>query len=496
MKQIQYDALKQRHMPYVEALEEYVQQKYVPFHTPGHKGGVGAPTTLKAWMNGALPYDLGVMYALDDLHEPEGPLKEAQELAAALYGAEETWFSVNGTTALIEAIIMATTQAGDTILLPRDSHKSVSNGLVLSGAKPAYIEGTFNHQWGISEGITVETLQQAIRNNPAANVVLLVHPNYYGVALPLKELVEVAHQEGLLVLVDEAHGAHLPFSERLPLSAIEAGADLVAQSTHKLGASLTQTSMLHGQGCRYDRRRVVQAHQMLQSTSPNNIFLASLDMARYEMATEGHMLMERTVHLAIEAREAINAIAGIEVMPYISNRGGTIHDCTKLLISFAALGLGGIEAEKLLRLARIEVELIVGDSVLVLITVGDTEGSVRALVDALTDISYQCLGRNKTCSGSMVSPPRDKESSLPVGKVVLTPREAFFATKKLVDFPSEAIGKIAGETITYYPPGIPCLIMGEEITPETIAYIQHKQQMGYKPNGARDVNLHSILICT
>ena len=306
----------QEKMPFVEALESYKEQHFVPFHTPGHKIGVEAPQLLKNWMGPALSYDLGVMYALDDLHEPERELKEAQDLTAELYGADCCWFSINGTTALIEAMIMGTVGPDETIIIPREAHRSVISGLVLSGAKPVYMGCDFDERWGIPLGVSLENAIKSMDAHPEAKAILLVYPNYYGVGIDIVNIIQEAHKRELIVLVDEAHGPHLPFSESLPIEATEAGADLVAQSTHKSVGSLTQTSWLLGQGKKIDKRRITQMHQMLQSTSPNYIFLASLDMARHQLATAGNDLVSRAVELSMYLREELNKISGIAAMEY------------------------------------------------------------------------------------------------------------------------------------------------------------------------------------
>ncbi len=473
---------KQESMPFVEALEEYKRKGYIPFHTPGHKIGTGASPLLKEWMEPALSYDLGVMYALDDLHEPEGALLEAEQLASELYGADYTWFSINGTTSLIETMIMATVGEGETLLIPRDAHRSVHSGLVLSGAVPAYMETTIDEETGIPLGITKKSFLQAIEEHPAAKAVLFVYPNYFGVASNLEELVVLAHEKELIVLVDEAHGAHLGFCEGFPKSALSSNADLVAQSTHKLAGSLTQTSMLHGKGNRFSPRKVTEVFQMLQSTSPNYIFLASLDMARHQLAIEGNKLMSRTLELAMSLRESLLAMPGIRVFEAPKPWG---MDDTKVWFDARSYGIGGSELELLLRREKIEVELIHGNGVLVLITLGDTDESIRKLVGAV---------RNIISTHDIV---KDVEKSecllLPQPVVLLSPREVFHREREMVSR-DEAIGRISAETITYYPPGVPFLARGEVITEVVINYIDKMQRQGFMPNGAYDKELLSFLV--
>lgn len=487
----------QEKMPFVEALESYKEQHFVPFHTPGHKIGVEAPQLLKDWMGPALPYDLGVMYALDDLHEPEGVLKEAQDLTAELYGADHCWFSINGTTALIEAMIMGTVGPDEAIIIPREAHRSVISGLVLSGAKPVYMDCQFDERWGIPLGVSVEDAIKTMDAHPEAKAILLVYPNYYGVGVDIVKIVKEAHKRGMLVLVDEAHGPHLQFSENLPVEAIAAGADLVAQSTHKSVGSLTQTSWLLGQGDKINQRRITQMHQMLQSTSPNYIFLASLDMARHQLATEGNALISRTVELSLYLRHELNKISGITTMEYIDIQERVVnYDCTKVLIDAKVLGLTGIEFERMLREYRIEVELVQAHHVLVLITIGDTKESVTSLIQAVQAISDTILHTSKVANSNVVEHAENlsKDSSLlPKPIVRVTPRNAMYANREQVPL-RDALHRIVGETIAYYPPGIPCVAVGEEISSSVLQYIENRKALGYVPNGADDMSLETIWV--
>ena len=487
----------QEKMPFVEALESYKEQHFVPFHTPGHKIGVEAPQLLKDWMGPALPYDLGVMYALDDLHEPERELKEAQDLTAELYGADDCWFSINGTTALIEAMIMGSVGPDEMIIIPREAHRSVISGLVLSGAKPVYMDCQFDERWGIPLGVSLEDAVRTMDAHPKAKAILLVYPNYYGVGVDIVKIVKEAHKRGMIVLVDEAHGPHLPFSENLPVEAIAAGADLVAQSTHKSVGSLTQTSWLLGQGERINKRRITQMHQMLQSTSPNYIFLASLDMARHQLATEGKALISRTVELSLYLRHELNKISGITTMEYIDIQERVVnYDCTKVLIDAKVLGLTGVEFERMLREYRIEVELVQAHHVLVLITIGDTKESVTSLIQAVQAISDTILHTSKVDNSNVVEHAENlsKDSSfLPKPIVRVTPRNAMYANREQVPL-RDALHRIAGETIAYYPPGIPCVAVGEEISSSVLQYIENRKALGYVPNGADDMSLETIWV--
>lgn len=514
---------RQDRLPFVESLERYKEQRMIPFHTPGHKIGYGAPTLLKAWMGPALPYDLGLMYAIDDYHEPERELLEAQRLAAQAFGAEHTWFSINGTSGAIQMMIMSIVNEGDSIIIPREAHCSVHNSLVLSGAKPIYMVGHFHHRWGIPVGVTAQDAIATMDAHPEAKAIVLVHPNYYGVGVDVKRIVEAAHERNMVVLVDEAHGPHLIPSLGMPVPALASGADLVAQSTHKLLGSLTQTSMLHGQGPRIDTHRIQRLQQLLMSTSPNYIFLASLDMARYQWAMEGQTLMERTLELARTLRRALNEIPGIVCPGHENIDGAFSFDETKIIIDAKHLGLTAQELEQELRMRHIEVELMKAYHVLLLITIGDTETSIQHVIEAVQDISdtythnseetTKDFSKEHQDSSTLVYAQSDGKGinamnnshddsdvyasimeTLPTPVVVLSPRQAFYADMEQIPL-AEALGRISGETITYYPPGIPCLGVGEEITEEVLAYIEQKRRDGYVPNGARDRNLDTIIVC-
>ncbi len=483
------DRIKQERAPFAEALEAYCAAGMAPYHTPGHKCGRGAPPYMRRLFGDALRRDLGLMYALDNLFQPEGPLREAMELAADLYGAGRTFFSVNGTTACIEAMILGVCRRGDHIIVPREAHRSVMNGLILSGAVPVYMESRFAGREQISLGPDMDSLKAAVRSCPQAKAVLFTYPTYDGVAGRLRDMAEYARAQGLIVLVDEAHGAHLPFHRDLPEPALACGADCAAQSTHKLTGSLTQTSMLH---CRRGfplTETVGAAMALVQSTSPNYWFLASLDCARQQLALYGEELAAKAVKLARAVREEINGIDGLysfgrgDIMAYGVSGG---FDETKLTIDFSGAGLDGMQAEKLLRAEGIEVELTAADHVLALLTFGDDEASAEALCRACRHIAAKAGGRGRGVSAM-------RERPFPKPCVVVSPQDAWNAEKERIPFGS-AVGRIAAETVTFYPPGIPVVAAGEAVTKEAAAYIKDKMEQGYKPNGPSDGTLDTMVV--
>ena len=254
----------------------YREEGALAFHTPGHKQGLGAHVLLRELVTEAgLREEVSLMEELDDLHEPTGCIEEAQDLAAALYGADAAFFAVNGTTGAIHAMLVAALSPGDAVLVPRNVHRSVFGGLVLADARPVYIDPIVDEALGIAHGLSTEAVREACRLHPEAKALLLVSPTYYGVASDVRAIAEIVHEAGMALLVDEAHGAHLAFSDDLPESAIAAGADLVAQSTHKLLGAMTQASLLLLREGRIEKERVQRAMSLLTSTSPNYLLLAS-----------------------------------------------------------------------------------------------------------------------------------------------------------------------------------------------------------------------------
>lgn len=304
--------LDQKIAPLYEAMKEYIADGALAFHTPGHKQGKGATKIFSDMMKqDSLLMDVSLMSELDDLHDPQTYIKEAQQLAADLYKADSSYFVINGTTCAIQAMILATLNKGDKILIPRNSHSSVIGGIILAGADPIYLKPEIDEDLGIAMAVSTENIETALKEYSDVKAVLIVNPTYYGVTADVKKIAELVHNSGKILLVDEAHGPHLIFSDKLPISAIEAGADIVAQSTHKILSALTQSSMLHCRHENIDLPRLQNVLSLLQSTSPNYLLLASLDLARQQMATEGKKLLARAISLSNKLRKDVNDIEGL-----------------------------------------------------------------------------------------------------------------------------------------------------------------------------------------
>lgn len=479
---------RQSRAPIAEAMQAYARDGALAFHTPGHKQGKGAHMLLRRLITEeGLREEVSLMEELDDLHEPTMCIREAQELAAELYGADASYFMINGTTGAIHAMLMASLQPGDTVLIPRNAHRSILGGLILCGAIPVFIQPEYASELGIAMGITPAAVRRAIREHPAAKALVAVYPTYYGVAADLQTIAAIVHAHHMLVLVDEAHGAHLRFSDALPKQALDCGADMVAQSTHKLLGSLTQTSMLHVRAGRVNQERVRVAVSLLQSTSPNYLLLASLDIARLQMAAEGKVLVGRAVRLAEELRQEINAVEGLWCFgqEYMNTPGSAALDVTKLTVQVCGLGLNGAEAEHILRHRYgIQCELADAYNVLFILSMADTEKETEALYAALQTLAAK--HRTDAKDRVIISLPE-------VPPLCILPRKASFSASKPVGLMASE-GCVAAEAVMFYPPGIPVIYPGEKITADILAYVQTMQRIGLKVVGPQDVSLRTIRV--
>ena len=290
-------------MPLVEAMLKYKNEDVYPLHTPGHKGGRGMQRLLRQELGASVEMDVSLMSELDDIHEPTSYIKEAQELAAEAYGSDACFFAVNGTSQAIHAMLLTALNPGEKLLLPRNAHRSVAGGLVLGGIEVVYLQPEFDADFGLMTQVTPEAVEAALDADKAIRAVLLTSPNYYGIAAEVRAIADICHERGVVLLVDEAHGPHLGFSELLPPSALQCGADACAQSTHKILGAMTQCSLLHVQGERLDLQRAADVMSVLTTTSPNYLMMGSLDAARAQVQTYGRAMSEDAVAAAEKLRK-------------------------------------------------------------------------------------------------------------------------------------------------------------------------------------------------
>lgn len=470
--------LEQDRLPLLNANRAYQKTGIARFHTPGHKGGQGLPEPLLELLGPAASFDI-----CDEVEDPtlghdwDAAVEEAEVLAARLYRVDRSFFLVNGTTSGIQALLLAVLRPGDEVILPRDAHWSAVSGLIMTGAIPVYLPTPFDPQLGVPGIPEPSAYEAALAAHPQAKALFMINPNYYGIAGRVAEVAALAHRHGIPLLVDEAHGPHLPFHSALPLSALEAGADGVAHSVHKLLGALTQASLLHVCGLRLDPERVAGALRLVTSTSPNPLLCVSLDAARWQMARQGEELVGRTLRLALDVRRELSRIPGLKVwgLEALGRPGYYDLDPTKVTVDVSGLGITGYTAERMLRSLGVQIELSDFTRVLALITIGDTPATADRLVDAFRRLASRLLP--ETEERGMAEQRLLASMHLPAPQVVVPPREAFFARTQWVEW-DQAAGRVAAEWIAPYPPGIPLVSPGEVVTPEVIEAIHRFSEAG------------------
>lgn len=475
--------LSQKNAPIYEAMQKHRLNRVVPFDVPGHKGGRGNTELTDFLGINCLKADVNSMKPLDNLCHPVSVIKEAQQLAAEAFKAHEAFFIVNGTTGSVQAMIMAACKENEKIIMPRNVHRSAINALVINGSVPVYVNPGVNSKLGIPLGMSVNEIKEAINKNPDAKAILVNNPTYYGICSDLKSIVELAHSHGMLVLVDEAHGTHFYFGENLPMSAMEAGADMAAVSMHKTGGSLTQSSLLL---CNKSMNSdyVRQIINLSQTTSGSYLLMSSLDIARKNLALNGHDIFKKAVQFAEYARSEINKIGGYYAFSeeLVNNDSVFSFDKTKLSIYTRDIGLAGIEVYDILR-DDYNIQIEFGDigNILAIISAGDRALEIERLLSSLAEIK-RLYSKDK--AGMF-----DHEYINP--EVVMTPKTAFYSNKKQVPI-KESAGHICGEFVMCYPPGIPILAPGEKITDEIINYISYAKEKGCFMTGTQDMKIEKI----
>lgn len=491
--------LDQRRTPYFDVLMDYVISGTIPFHTPGHKQGLGMHKRLRDFIgDNVLAIDLTQVGNLDDLNAPTGALREAHKLAAQAWGADHTHFLINGSTAGNQAMLMTALRPGDTVVLPRNSHKSAVSALIMSAARPVYVQPEVDQELHLDHAVTPHSVERALAEHPEAKAVFITSPTYYGATADLAEIERIVHGRDKLLLVDEAWGPHLHFHPELPPSATSIGADVCVNSTHKLLAAMSQSSMIHTRGARIDIGRLNSTLRIFQSTSPNQVLLASLDVARMQMATQGEKLLGRTLELARDARNRLNAIPDVYCMglDQVGRPGVAGYDETRIVITVKDLGYTGYEAEQILRKRyNVQVELADLFNVVALISLGNTQDHIDRLVFAVGELAREDR-QIDIYSPTGVLDERLKKKSYrlpPIPELVVTPREAFLSDHVEVPFRSSA-GRVCAEVVTPYPPGIPIVCPGERLTKETIDYLRLELRAGVHIQGPVDQTLRTIRV--
>lgn len=450
--------MNQHLTPYFTKLKAYVNSERHQFDVPGHKLGKIENELTEAVGFGVFQYDVNGVDGLDNLNMPTGVIADAQALFAEAFQADRAFFLTGGTTLGILAIIMTAVKAKEKIIMPRNVHKSIINGLIMSGAIPVFVEPHIDQKLGIANHMPYEALEQKIHEHLDAKAVLVINPTYFGVASEIQKIVDLAHRHEMLVLADEAHGSHMVFSDHLPITAMQAGADMSATSIHKTSGSLTQSSAILTKGPRVSYRRLISTIHLVQSTSPNALLLASLDVSRKHMYFHAENLFRELLPHIRNVRDRINQLEGIQAYgaSYFEGLGAKKYDETKMIIQVSDLGLTGFDAYRILsKQYNVQVELAESNILLCVFSVATTKKDLDILFESLNMLSTN--HKKETIDIQSYRPKGD------FPEAYVRPRSAYHAPSKYVDY-EIAVGEIAAESVMIYPPGIPILIPGEIIS--------------------------------
>ena len=481
--------LNQNKTPYLDALKKYVSEDILPFDVPGHHMG-NVSNKFKSFIGDSLyRSDINAPIGMDNLANPQGVLLEAEKLMADFCHADHSFFLINGTSSGILAMIMAVCKANQKIIVPRNVHKSVISALILSGASPVYIMPKLDSELEIANQPTVESYINAMHRYPTAKAVFVINPTYFGAVGDLKRIVKEAHSRGMAVLVDEAHGAHYYFDNKGPISAMDAEADLSSVSFHKTGGSLTQSSVLLLKSKLIDRASIQKAINILNTTSPSTILMASLDAARQYVATKGQDNMDRVHELSKYVREQVAKIKGF--IPcnkdHFIEKGCFDYDETKVVIKLDHLDINGFELYHILKEEyNIQIELAETYVVMGILAIGSSKAHMTRFIKALRDIS------KKHYNKKLEYPRHAFGVDFPFQ--ITRPRTAYHAPGKIVPL-KDAVNAISKESIMIYPPGIPLIVPGEVFSNDLIERINSYKKLGVtilSDYGADKVNVIDI----
>ena len=470
------------------ALEIYSQEDYYPFHMPGHKRN---PDTV----NTDLPFDRDIteIDGFDNLHHPEGILKKAQETAASVYDTKECYYSVNGSTAALLAAVSAAVPRNGQILVARNCHKAVYHALYLRNLIPTYVYPQLDPKWWINGGISSDKVERALAENPEIKAVLLTSPTYDGVVSDIEKIAEIVHRYEIPLIVDEAHGAHFHFSNYFPTSAAELGADLVIQSFHKTLPSMTQTAVLHNCSDRVDSRLIRRFMGIYQSSSPSYILMASMDACMEKMSSDGNEMFREFTKILEKARRRLSECKYIRlVSPEIGTAGVFDYDRSKLLFSTRYASMTGSElAQILLEKYHIQVEMETEHYVLALAAVGDSGEGFERLCQAIEEIDQEEAQKKK----------EKRETEEPkAGRTAYTSLSQFMSITEAMESESEirkleeSVGRISAEFGYLYPPGIPLIVPGEQITGQFIRNMRIYMEEGLYLQGLEDYTNETIRV--
>jgi arginine decarboxylase len=479
--------------PYLEAIVSYGFRGSVRFHVPGHKGGPGADPGLRSAIGDrALALDICQDIEGIDVGPSPTPYERAEQLAAAAYGAGQTWFLTNGASQGNHALCLALAKPGQHVLVQRNSHASVVDGLVLGGGMASFVAPEYDEELGMAHGVTPDALEQALARSPGIGAAFIVSPTYYGMAADIRGCAEVAHAAGVALVVDCAWGSHFGFHPELPESPMSQGADAMLSSTHKIVGSLTQSAMLHvAAGGAVDADEVSRCVRLVRSTSPNSLLLASLDSARRQLAIHGEALLDRTLAASVRARAALEPIPGCAVVgeEMVGRPGVAGWDPLRIVIDIRGTGCTGYEIAAELRASYdIYIELATHATLVLVLGMGQP-------VEPLERFTHDFAETVRRLSRAGQAPAIARPPAALEHQTVVPIREAFLGAGETVAV-EDAIGRISCESIAGYPPGVPALLPGERVTDEVVSYLRALTAAGARLHGAADPTFETIRVLT
>ena len=478
----------QNKAPIFDAAMKYAKLRPAYFCVPGHRYENGPGSLLREYAgDNIFKIDITETEITDDLHCPVGAIKEAQELAAELFGADHTFFLVNGSTCGNQAMLLSAAGPHDRVLIDANSHRSVNSGLIMNGAEPVYVMPDYISEWDIPGSISPAEVEKMFELYPECRAMLVTSPNYYGVISDIRALAEICHRHNALLLVDEAHGTHCCFSEQLANGALACGADMCVQSLHKTGGALTQSSLLHVRSSHVDIDRIRKSLTIVQSSSPSYILLNSIDTARRDLALHGKEMVSRALELAAEARERINAIPGLRCAGRELEGKSSVFrfDETRLVISASQLGISGFALKAMLfEDHNVEVEMADRNNILAIVSYANSTEDIKMLVSALNSIAEKHI--DGIPLPGMTKPPDQ-------ARFAISPRDAYFAKKKAVSW-EEAEGRVCAEMIDISPPGIPLIRPGEIFSADILNYLKQIRLSGAYIQGLPDETMETVMV--
>jgi lysine decarboxylase len=487
----QRELAEQPTAPYLEAVTAYGFRGSARFHVPGHKGGEGADPGLRSAVgDDTLLLDVPQDIAGIDLGPSPTPYERAERLAADAYGAKRCWFLTNGATQGNHALCLALAPLGTPVVVQRNSHASLIDGLVLSGGLPSFVAPEYDPELGMAHGVTPAALHDALARAPEARVAWIVSPTYYGMAADVEGCAEVAHRAGVPLVVDNAWGSHFGFHAALPASPMSLGADAMIASTHKIVGSLTQSAMLLVSGSgRVDADAVARAVRLVRSTSPSALLMASLDAARRQLAVHGEALLDRTMRAAAQARTAIEAVPGCQVVgDGLHGRPGIAGiDPLRIVLDVRGTGCTGYEVSAALS-ASYDIHAELATHATVVLVLG-----ISQPVEPLERFAHDLAETVRRIARPGGPPPITRPPVALPHETVVPPRDAFLGAGEAVPV-AEAIGRVSCESIAGYPPGIPTLLPGERVTAEVVDYLREITEAGARLHGAADPSFTTVRV--